>query len=223
MDHVLGRVEDSRSWSASRRCSRKSPGSISIAGVSRWRGDRRRRRFRRSPRRAPARARAREQSRQRGRLFRVALALGADGVLLDPASADPLYRKAVRTSMGAALRVPFARVDPWPAALDAIRTGAHVVALTPDPAAMSLAEYAVEPGCRVILLRGIGGTWPVRRGDALRRRAVRIPIARGGFAERRGAAAIACTRCAPASSRRWDCTVPRLRTSRLQSSCGFRL
>ena len=40
-----------------------------------------------------------------GGVFRNAAAFGADGVLLDPGSADPLYRKAVRTSMGATLRV----------------------------------------------------------------------------------------------------------------------
>ena len=92
-----------------------------------------------------------------GGLFRVALALGADGVLLDPASGDPLYRKAIRTSMGAALRVPFARVDPWPAGVDEVRAGAHVVALTPDPAAMSIGEYALEPDRRLILLLGSEG------------------------------------------------------------------
>src|SRR5690606_4476243 len=36
-----------------------------------------------------------------GSIFRNARALGAAGVLLDDTSADPLYRKAVRTSMGA--------------------------------------------------------------------------------------------------------------------------
>lgn len=45
-----------------------------------------------------------------GSLFRSAIALGADAVLLDEESADPLYRKAIRVSMGAALSLPFARV-----------------------------------------------------------------------------------------------------------------
>jgi len=44
-----------------------------------------------------------------GSTFRSALALGMDAVLLDSASADPLYRKAIRTSMGASLLLPFAR------------------------------------------------------------------------------------------------------------------
>ncbi len=66
-----------------------------------------------------------------GGLFRAALALGAAGVLLDRASADPLYRKAIRTSMGASLRVPFTRVEPWPYGLDELKSGGfQVIALT---------------------------------------------------------------------------------------------
>ena len=58
-----------------------------------------------------------------GGVFRNAAAFGAGGVLLSPTCCDPLYRKAIRTSMGAALRVPFARgrwVD-WPGALLRVR------------------------------------------------------------------------------------------------------
>ena len=60
-----------------------------------------------------------------GSTFRSAAAFGVDGVLLGPACADPLYRKAIRTSMGAALSIPFAHVDtatqPWPAAMHTLR------------------------------------------------------------------------------------------------------
>lgn len=71
-----------------------------------------------------------------GGVFRNAAAFGAKGVVLSPGCCDPLYRKAVRTSMAAVLRVPFARADDWPAALDAARTARFaIVALTPrDPA-----------------------------------------------------------------------------------------
>jgi tRNA G18 (ribose-2'-O)-methylase SpoU len=44
-----------------------------------------------------------------GGLFRNAAAFGADAVLLDARCCDPLYRKAIRVSVGAALKVPFAR------------------------------------------------------------------------------------------------------------------
>ena len=44
-----------------------------------------------------------------GGLFRNAAAFGADAVLLDEDCCDPLYRKAIRVSVGAALTTPFAR------------------------------------------------------------------------------------------------------------------
>lgn len=50
-----------------------------------------------------------------GAIFRCAAALGMDAVLLSPSCCDPLYRKAVRTSMGTVFRIPWARIDcPWP-------------------------------------------------------------------------------------------------------------
>ncbi len=43
-----------------------------------------------------------------GSIFRNAAAFGADAVLLDATCCDPLYRKAIRVSVGAALKIPFA-------------------------------------------------------------------------------------------------------------------
>jgi tRNA G18 (ribose-2'-O)-methylase SpoU len=45
-----------------------------------------------------------------GGLFRNAAAFGAAAVVLDAGCCDPLYRKAIRVSVGAALRIPFARL-----------------------------------------------------------------------------------------------------------------
>jgi tRNA G18 (ribose-2'-O)-methylase SpoU len=47
-----------------------------------------------------------------GGIFRNAAAFGAKAVLLDPDCCDPLYRKAIRVSVGASLIVPFARLEP---------------------------------------------------------------------------------------------------------------
>ena len=55
-----------------------------------------------------------------GSVFRNAAAFGARGVLLDGATCDPLYRKAIRVSVGAALVVPFARCASAGAMLDTI-------------------------------------------------------------------------------------------------------
>ncbi len=78
-----------------------------------------------------------------GAVFRSAAALGVDGVLLTPRCGDPLYRRAVRTSMGAVFSVPWTRV-PWfegPELLHA--AGFELAALTPAPSATSLG--AVDP------------------------------------------------------------------------------
>ncbi|MDJ0788780.1 MAG: RNA methyltransferase [Myxococcota bacterium] len=56
-----------------------------------------------------------------GGVFRNALGFGVDAVLLSPTGCDPLYRKAVRVSTGATLRIPFARLVDWPRALSELR------------------------------------------------------------------------------------------------------
>ena len=80
------------------------------------------------------------------------------GVLLTPACCDPLYRKAIRTSMGAALGVPFARLDDWPDALTLVReAGFTIAALTPRAPSETLEAFAARPRLppRLALLAGI--------------------------------------------------------------------
>jgi tRNA G18 (ribose-2'-O)-methylase SpoU len=73
-----------------------------------------------------------------GALFRNAAAFGVSGILLDPTSADPLYRRSIRVSVGHALHIPFARLVPWPNGLARVReAGFTVAALAPRPAAGS--------------------------------------------------------------------------------------
>ena len=49
-----------------------------------------------------------------GAIFRSAAALGADAVLVSPACYDPLYRRAVRVSMGTVFQVPWTRIGSDP-------------------------------------------------------------------------------------------------------------
>ena len=56
-----------------------------------------------------------------GGVFRNAAAFGAGAVLLSPTCCDPLYRKSIRTSMAAVLKVPFGRMTQWPEALQHLR------------------------------------------------------------------------------------------------------
>ena len=114
-----------------------------------------------------------------GGLFRTAAAFGIDGVLLNRASGDPLYRKAIRTAMGASLRVPYARADAWLPALAQFRErGFKIVALTPSAGARSLSEVAatVAKDERLIVLVGAEGPGLDAETIALADVAVRIPM-----------------------------------------------
>jgi tRNA G18 (ribose-2'-O)-methylase SpoU len=113
-----------------------------------------------------------------GGLFRVAAAFGVDGLLLDPATADPFYRKALRTSMGAVLHLPFARLTPWPEALAAYKArGFRVLALTPRADAPRLADAAGSQTGPLIVMVGAEGAGlspaAMQAADVL----VRIPTA----------------------------------------------
>ena len=94
-----------------------------------------------------------------GSIFRNAAAFGAAAVVLSAGYCDPLYRKAIRTSMGACLQVPFTTLDEWPDELGAARRlGYYLVALTPDRGATCLTRFAVPVGVRgVALLLGSEG------------------------------------------------------------------
>jgi tRNA G18 (ribose-2'-O)-methylase SpoU len=67
-----------------------------------------------------------------GAIFRNAAAFGVDAVMLDETSCDPLYRKAIRVSVGAALKIPFARGGAADSILAGLKnTGFDVIALSP--------------------------------------------------------------------------------------------
>ena len=112
-----------------------------------------------------------------GGLFRSALALGAEAVMLDAAAADPLYRKAIRTSMGATLRVPYCRASSWPGDLAALRTrGFRVLALTPSAEAVALSEIRVGVATRLVVMVGAEGPGLTPSALAQSDASVRIPV-----------------------------------------------
>ena len=91
-----------------------------------------------------------------GGIFRCAAALGVDAVILSPRCADPLYRRAVKVSMGAVFAIPYARMSDWRGGLAEIRSaGFTLLALTPDQSAVPLDKLA--PAGRVALLLGTEG------------------------------------------------------------------
>lgn len=123
-----------------------------------------------------------------GSIFRNAAGMGVDGLLFGAGTADPLYRRSVRVSMGHALRTPFAHLDgthtTWQRSLDELRdAGWRLVSLTPDERATHIAAALVDangrPWDKVALL--VGGEGPGLTEHAMRATDVRarIPMAPG--------------------------------------------
>jgi tRNA G18 (ribose-2'-O)-methylase SpoU len=116
-----------------------------------------------------------------GSVFRNAAGLGVDAIVFGTGCADPLYRRAVRVSMGHALLVPYAWSLSWPGDFEVLRgNGFRIVAMTPNPSAQTLAEAMWGlVGDRVAILVGAEGPGLAEhtmRASDLR---VRIPMARG--------------------------------------------
>ena len=116
-----------------------------------------------------------------GSIFRNAAGLGVDAVIFGDGCADPLYRRAVRVSMGHALLVPFARTQRWPADLELLRNNDfQLLAMTPDSQACILGDaMSARAGQKVAVLVGAEGpglTETAMRASDIR---VRIPMSRG--------------------------------------------
>ncbi|MGY2079680.1 TrmH family RNA methyltransferase [Modestobacter sp. SYSU DS0657] len=115
-----------------------------------------------------------------GSIARSAVALGVDGLLLDPRCADPLYRRAVRVSMGHVLSLPFAVLPDWPAGLEQLHAaGYRTVALTPAPDAVDLAEVDPVAHPRTAVLLGAEGPGLTAEAQAAAQVRARIPMRTG--------------------------------------------
>jgi tRNA G18 (ribose-2'-O)-methylase SpoU len=115
-----------------------------------------------------------------GAIFRNALAFGAGAALLSPGTADPLYRKAIRVSAGAAVVLPFARLDDWPHDLRRLRDGGYtLLALTPRAEAVDISALGTRcpRPSRVALLLGTEGRGLSAGALAAADLQVRIPMA----------------------------------------------
>jgi tRNA G18 (ribose-2'-O)-methylase SpoU len=111
-----------------------------------------------------------------GAIFRNAAAFGADALLLDETCCDPLYRKAIRVSVGAALKIPFAYAGPYGSLAKALDAhGFAQIALSPGGKADI---RTIERRERLALYLGSEGEG--LPADLLARlETVRIPIAEG--------------------------------------------
>jgi tRNA G18 (ribose-2'-O)-methylase SpoU len=116
-----------------------------------------------------------------GSIFRNAAGLDVDAVVFGSGCADPLYRRAVRVSMGHSLLVPFARAADWPSDLKALQqNGFRLLAMTPDSGSSTLAAaMTTVRDERVAILVGAEGpglSYAAMKASDLR---VRIPMSRG--------------------------------------------
>jgi tRNA G18 (ribose-2'-O)-methylase SpoU len=112
-----------------------------------------------------------------GGLFRNAAAFGAGAVLLGADCCDPLYRKAIRVSVGAALTTPFG----WFAAGDdpiAVLRGYGFEPLALSPAGAEPLSRLKAPARAAVILGAEGPGLPA--GMLARARTIGIPMA-GGF------------------------------------------
>jgi tRNA G18 (ribose-2'-O)-methylase SpoU len=112
-----------------------------------------------------------------GGVFRNAAAFGAAGVLIDPTCCDPLYRKAIRVSVGAALSLPFARLAPDEDPIALLRRHGYTP-LALSPAGRASLRSLARPRKPAVLL---GAEGPGLPADILARaETIAIPMA-GAF------------------------------------------
>lgn len=119
-----------------------------------------------------------------GAAFRSAAALGVDAVLVTPQCADPLYRRAVRVSMGTVFQVPWTRISQWPAVDELRNAGFTVAALALSDDSVSLDAFVnspavTNPDSRIALVFGTEGDGLSRRAIANSDVVVRIPMSGG--------------------------------------------
>ena len=115
-----------------------------------------------------------------GSIARSAVALGIDGLLLDPRCADPLYRRSVRVSMGHVLSLPFAVLPDWPDGLARLHEAGYLtVALTPASDAVDLADIDPEAHPRTAVLLGAEGPGLTPEAQRAARVRARIPMRTG--------------------------------------------
>lgn len=112
-----------------------------------------------------------------GVILRCAAALGIEGFLLDPTCCDPLYRRSGRVSMGEAFALPYARLEAFPQGLEPVRSaGFTMLALTPAPDAVDLAEVALDAEQSVALMVGAEGPGLTTAALGTADQRVRIPM-----------------------------------------------
>ena len=111
-----------------------------------------------------------------GAIFRSAAALGMDAVLLTSAGSDPLYRRAVRVSMGTVFQIPWAVLDDW-SLLHRAGFSTCAMALRDDSIALGDSRLSDLPKLAIVL--GAEGDGLAASTIAACDYTVRIPMGHG--------------------------------------------
>jgi tRNA G18 (ribose-2'-O)-methylase SpoU len=114
-----------------------------------------------------------------GLAFRSAAAMGFTGAIVSTDCADPLYRRSVRTSMGAVIDLPWTRDANWPDSLQAMAKSVTVIALSPDPACPVLDDMLKTTSGPVAAVFGTEGAGLRRATRDIIASCARIPMAQG--------------------------------------------
>ncbi|MFF0973588.1 UNVERIFIED_CONTAM: RNA methyltransferase, partial [Kocuria sp. CPCC 205295] len=112
--------------------------------------------------------------------YRSAAAMGVDAGLVTPTSADPLYRRSIRVSMGTVFQVPWTRIPTWPSGVQELKDAGYVVVgMTLGEGAITLDELVAEDHPKLALVLGSEGHGLAPETDVLLDRRVTIPMMHG--------------------------------------------
>lgn len=130
-----------------------------------------------------------------GAIFRSAAALGMDAILVTPSCGDPLYRRAVRVSMGTVFQIPWARIGSCPAdwpetGMEQLRAmGFKTAALALTDRSVSIEDPALAAEEKLAVILGTEGDGLMASTIDAADYTVKIPMAHGVDSLNVGAAA----------------------------------
>lgn len=122
-----------------------------------------------------------------GAAIRSAAAMGFDAILTSPHCADPLYRRAVRVSMGTVFSLPWTRIDEWPDTSALKAHGFTVAGLALSDQAISLPDFCIALQSEVVqgrkpkvaLVLGTEGPGMSKQALSQCDQLVKIPLSHG--------------------------------------------
>lgn len=119
-----------------------------------------------------------------GAILRNAAGLGWQGALLSPRSADPLYRRSIKVSMGSVFSLPWARFEDWGSAVELLNDhGFTTIALALTPHAQDLDQVrdrlAADGVTKIAIMLGTEGAGLSERWIRQARLVAKIPMRAG--------------------------------------------